>query len=170
MLLLALAWARKGDVLVEEEDRPFDNLEHPQDHRLSLGPMLVEEYFSSTGVGAPQVEGFLWLKAEAKKAWKRFYFVLRTSGLYYAPKGKKTSRDLVCLAGFDVNQVYFGVKWHNANVPTSLGQRNGFVCRVFLIRSGILVGFQLFNFEMEDSIYYVLGRNVDQIGEVAFIM
>ena len=73
---------------------------------------LVEEYFSSTGVGAPQVEGFLWLKAEAKKAWKRFYFVLRTSGLYYAPKGKKTSRDLVCLAGFDVNQVYFGVKWH----------------------------------------------------------
>ena len=29
---------------------------------------LVEEYFSSTGVGAPQVEGFLWLKAEAKKA------------------------------------------------------------------------------------------------------
>lgn len=73
---------------------------------------LVEEYFSSTGVGAPEVEGFLWLKAEAKKAWKRFYFVLRTSGLYYAPKGKKTSRDLVCLAGFDVNQVYFGVKWH----------------------------------------------------------
>ena len=26
--------------------------------------------------------------------------------------GKKTSRDLVCLARFDVNQVYFGVKWH----------------------------------------------------------
>jgi hypothetical protein len=72
---------------------------------------LVEEYFSSSGVGAPEVEGFLWLKAEAKKTWKRFYFVLRTSGLYYAPKGKKTSRDLVCLAGFDVNQVYFGVKW-----------------------------------------------------------
>ena len=23
---------------------------------------LVEEYFSSTGVGAPEVEGFLWLK------------------------------------------------------------------------------------------------------------
>ncbi len=73
---------------------------------------LVEEFFSSTGVGAPEVEGHLWLKAESKKTWKRFYFVLRTSGLYYAPKGKKTgSRDLVCLARFDVNQVYFGVKW-----------------------------------------------------------
>lgn len=72
---------------------------------------LIEEYFSSTGVGAPEVEGFLWLKAEGKKTWKKFYFVLRTSGLYYAPKGKKTSKDLVCLARFDVNQVYFGVKW-----------------------------------------------------------
>ena len=72
---------------------------------------LIEEYFSSSGVGAPEVEGHLWLKAEGKKTWKKFYFVLRTSGLYYAPKGKKTSKDLVCLARFDVNQVYFGVKW-----------------------------------------------------------
>ena len=66
---------------------------------------------ASIGVGAPEVEGTLWLKAESKKSWKKFHFVLRTSGLYYAPKGKKTSKDLVCLARFDVNQVYFGVKW-----------------------------------------------------------
>ncbi len=72
---------------------------------------LLEEYFSSTGVGAPEMEGFLWLKADSKKSWKKFFFVLRTSGLYYAPKGKKTSRDLVCLATFDVNQVYYGSHW-----------------------------------------------------------
>ncbi len=66
---------------------------------------LVEEYFSSTGVGAPEVEGILWLKAEAKKTWKRFFFVLRSSGLYYSPKGKKLSKDLVCLATCDMNQV-----------------------------------------------------------------
>lgn len=72
---------------------------------------LVEEYFSSSGVGAPQVEGYIWLKAESKKTWKKFHFILRTSGLYYSPKGKKTSKDLLCLCTFDVNQVYYGVGW-----------------------------------------------------------
>merc|ERR1711892_346890 len=72
---------------------------------------LVEEYFSSTGVGAPEVEGYIWLKAENKKSWKKFHFILRTSGLYYSPKGKKTSKDLLCLCTFDVNQVYYGVGW-----------------------------------------------------------
>jgi len=74
---------------------------------------LLEEYFSSSGVGAPEVEGNIWLKADSKKTWKKFYFILRSSGLYYAPKGKKTSKDLVCLTTFDVNQVYYGVGWKN---------------------------------------------------------
>ena len=72
---------------------------------------LVEEYFSSTGVGAPEMEGYIWLKSENKKSWKKFHFILRTSGLYYSPKGKKTSKDLLCLCTFDVNQVYYGVGW-----------------------------------------------------------
>merc|ERR1719445_788398 len=72
---------------------------------------LLEEYFSSSGVGAPEVEGNIWLKADGKKSWKKFFFVLRTSGLYYAPKGKKSSKDLVCLTTFDVNQVYYGIGW-----------------------------------------------------------
>ncbi|XP_023708639.1 ras-associated and pleckstrin homology domains-containing protein 1 isoform X3 [Cryptotermes secundus] len=74
--------------------------------------ILLEEFFSSTSVGVPEVDGSLFLKADSKKGWKKHHFVLRASGLYYWPKEKaKSSRDLVCLATFDVNQVYYGVGW-----------------------------------------------------------
>ncbi|KAF7381937.1 hypothetical protein HZH68_015810 [Vespula germanica] len=62
--------------------------------------ILLEEFFSSSNVGVPE------------KGWKKYHFILRASGLYYWPKEKaRTARDLVCLATFDVNQVYYGVGW-----------------------------------------------------------
>ena len=97
-----------------EKDRNLDD-----DARVSL----LDEFFSGTGVGVPEIEGPLYLKAEGKKAWKRFYFVLRASGLYYSPKGKsKSSKDLVCLATFEVNQVYTGVNWRKKyKAPSDFG-------------------------------------------------
>ena len=58
-------------------------------------------------MGVPEVEGHLFLKSEGKKVWKKYYFVLRASGLYYCPKGKssRSSKDLVCLTTLEVNQV-----------------------------------------------------------------
>ncbi|XP_050451246.1 amyloid beta A4 precursor protein-binding family B member 1-interacting protein isoform X4 [Cataglyphis hispanica] len=74
--------------------------------------ILLEEFFSSSNIGVPEVEGPLYLKSDSKKGWKRYHFILRASGLYYWPKEKaRTARDLVCLATFDVNQVYYGVGW-----------------------------------------------------------
>ncbi|KAF7987666.1 hypothetical protein HCN44_003529 [Aphidius gifuensis] len=74
--------------------------------------ILLEEFFSSSNIGVPEVEGPLYLKSDGKKGWKKYHFILRASGLYYWPKEKaRTARDLVCLATFDVNQVYYGVGW-----------------------------------------------------------
>ena len=33
---------------------------------------LLEEYLSCSGVGAPQLEGQIWLKADGKKSWKKY--------------------------------------------------------------------------------------------------
>jgi hypothetical protein len=74
--------------------------------------LLLEEFFSSNAANVPEVEGPLYLKADSKKGWKKYHFVLRASGLYYFPKDKvKSAKDLVCLATFDNNQIYCGLGW-----------------------------------------------------------
>ena len=72
---------------------------------------LLQDFFSPSNGSVPNIEGSLWLKSEGKKNWKKHFFVLKSSGLYFVPKGKKSSQDLVCFATFDVNQAYTGVGW-----------------------------------------------------------
>ncbi|XP_050697627.1 ras-associated and pleckstrin homology domains-containing protein 1-like isoform X3 [Eriocheir sinensis] len=123
-----LLWTRdsKNKLLFLERPDKYDLFLRPE-HYILIGSSsqknadlddegrntLVEEFFSSTGVGVPEVEGHLFLKSEGKKVWKKYYFVLRASGLYYCPKGKssRSSKDLVCLTTLEVNQVYYGVGW-----------------------------------------------------------
>ncbi|XP_076328374.1 abnormal cell migration protein 10-like isoform X1 [Tachypleus tridentatus] len=84
---------------------------------------LIEEYFSATRITAPEIEGFLYLKSDGKKTWRKYFFILRASGLYYNPKGKsRLSKDLVCLTNFDVNHVYKGFNWRKKyKAPTDFG-------------------------------------------------
>ncbi|XP_027020053.2 ras-associated and pleckstrin homology domains-containing protein 1a isoform X1 [Tachysurus fulvidraco] len=70
---------------------------------------LLEESFCGSSISVPEMEGVLWLKEDGKKSWKKRYFLLRASGLYYVPKGKaKTSRDLACFLQLDHVNVYLG--------------------------------------------------------------
>uniref|UniRef100_A0A8C5E671 Ras-associated and pleckstrin homology domains-containing protein 1-like n=1 Tax=Gouania willdenowi TaxID=441366 RepID=A0A8C5E671_GOUWI len=75
---------------------------------------LLEECFGGGSVSVPEMEGLLWLKEDGKKSWKKRYFLLRASGIYYVPKGKaKASRDLVCFLQLDHVNVYLGQDYKN---------------------------------------------------------
>ncbi|XP_057707621.1 ras-associated and pleckstrin homology domains-containing protein 1a isoform X1 [Corythoichthys intestinalis] len=70
---------------------------------------LLEECFAGSSVSVPEMEGVLWLKEDGKKSWKKRYFLLRASGIYYVPKGKaKSSRELACFLQLDHVNVYHG--------------------------------------------------------------
>ncbi|CAM9298379.1 unnamed protein product, partial [Lampetra fluviatilis] len=75
---------------------------------------LLEECFCGTSVAVPELEGELFLKEDGKKSWKRRYFLLRASGIYFVPKGKtKTLRDLTCFIQFENLNVYYCVDYKN---------------------------------------------------------
>ncbi|XP_009640855.1 growth factor receptor-bound protein 7 [Egretta garzetta] len=46
---------------------------------------LIQNFLNSGS--CPEVQGFLQLREAGRKVWKRFYFSLRRSGLYYSTKG-----------------------------------------------------------------------------------
>ena len=76
----------------------------------NLRQELLEVFFSKSSVEAPELKGNIWLKADeddGENSWKKFFFVLRTSGLYYAP----IEKNLKFLTSFHSNQVYYGIGW-----------------------------------------------------------
>ncbi|XP_051468111.1 amyloid beta A4 precursor protein-binding family B member 1-interacting protein [Apus apus] len=117
-------WTRdtENKILFLEKSEKYDLFKNPQNFYLANKgkneskemndknkEALLEESFCGTSVIVPELEGALYLKEDGKKSWKRRYFILRASGIYYVTKGKtKTSRDLACFVQFENMNVYYG--------------------------------------------------------------
>ena len=90
-----------------------------------LNKVCAQDALNGSGFRAPEMKGQLYLRAEGKKTWKKLHFILKTSGLYYCPKGKPittSTKDLQCLITFEMNCVYFGLGWKKKfKSPTDFG-------------------------------------------------
>lgn len=85
-------------------------------------PTQILQMFLSSST-YPEIHGFLHAKEQGKKSWKKAYFFLRRSGLYFSTKGtSKEPRHLQFFSEFSTSNVYVslaGKKKHGA--PTTYG-------------------------------------------------
>ncbi|PIO38631.1 hypothetical protein AB205_0143210, partial [Aquarana catesbeiana] len=71
------------------EDMIAGNLEA---HKGLSHSELIQNFLNSGSW--PEIQGYLHMKESGRKVWKRFFFFLRRSGLYYSTKGtSKSSSD-----------------------------------------------------------------------------
>ncbi|XP_040559510.1 growth factor receptor-bound protein 14 isoform X1 [Gallus gallus] len=71
----------------------------------------------------PEVHGYLHAKEQGKKSWKKLYFVLRRSGLYFSTKGtSKEPRHLQFFCEFSNSDIYMSLTGRKiSGAPTSYG-------------------------------------------------
>ncbi|XP_043530642.1 growth factor receptor-bound protein 7-like isoform X3 [Chiloscyllium plagiosum] len=70
----------------------------------------------------PEIQGFLHIKDKGKKTWRRLYFFLRRSGLYYSTKGmSKEPRHLQYFADVNESNIYTVTNRKMYHTPTEFG-------------------------------------------------
>lgn len=87
-----------------------------------ISPTQILQMFLSSST-YPEIHGFLHAKEQGKKSWKKIYFFLRRSGLYFSTKGtSKEPRHLQFFSEFGNSDIYVslaGKKKHGA--PSNYG-------------------------------------------------
>ncbi|KAK2504203.1 hypothetical protein MC885_021409 [Smutsia gigantea] len=87
-----------------------------------VSPTQILQMFLSSST-YPEIHGFLHAKEQGKKSWKKIYFLLRRSGLYFSTKGtSKEPRHLQFFSEFGNSDIYVslaGKKKHGA--PANYG-------------------------------------------------
>ncbi|XP_078461151.1 growth factor receptor-bound protein 14-like isoform X2 [Lampetra fluviatilis] len=82
---------------------------------------LIQNFMNSSS--CPEIQGYLHVKEPGRKSWKKLYFFLRRSGLYFSTKGtSREPRHLQCYAELSDSGVYTvlsGRKMYGA--PTDFG-------------------------------------------------
>lgn len=56
-----------------------------------MSDILFQMFLSSSTY--PEIHGYLHAKEQGKKSWKKLYFLLRRSGLYFSTKGTSKVRE-----------------------------------------------------------------------------
>lgn len=75
----------KGEILLQFYNSFYNQIRQNIIYFLSC--VYLQEFFQKDAMRLPELDGVLYLK-EGKRSWKKHYFVLRASGIYYTPKGK----------------------------------------------------------------------------------
>uniref|UniRef100_A0A8C5RRN9 PH domain-containing protein n=2 Tax=Laticauda laticaudata TaxID=8630 RepID=A0A8C5RRN9_LATLA len=82
---------------------------------------ILQMFLSSTAY--PEIHGYLHFKEQGKKTWKKMYFLLRRSGLYFSTKGtSKEPRHLQLFSEFSSSDVYVSLRGKKiSGVPATFG-------------------------------------------------
>ncbi|XP_037705925.1 growth factor receptor-bound protein 14 isoform X2 [Choloepus didactylus] len=87
-----------------------------------IAPTQILQMFLSSST-YPEIHGFLHAKEQGKKSWKKTYFLLRRSGLYFSTKGtSKEPRHLQFFTEFGNSDIYVSLAGKKkCGAPTNYG-------------------------------------------------
>ncbi|XP_014104619.1 PREDICTED: growth factor receptor-bound protein 14 [Pseudopodoces humilis] len=101
---------------------PDHMISFPSETNAALSHSGILQMFLSSST-YPEIHGYLYAKEQGKKSWKKLYFLLRRSGLYFSTKGtSKEPRHLQFFCEFSNSDMYMSLTGKKiSGAPTNYG-------------------------------------------------